>query len=367
MVKPISAPQPDPGPGVLASLNTGSLGVAIGFAVTVAVMFSPIFVTSFLVLLGRALFVAMVLLLVFVAAQRVPEARLPDWLPRWLLTVVAVVLAAPCATFVVYLVSVGGRVTDFVNSEPRVTGFVIITSTALLLGLLITLTAQLRQREAQARSLRLEFELERSRLEKQAVDARLALLQAQIEPHFLFNTLANVQALVEGQSPRAAGVLQSLIAYLRATLPRLHDEAPTLGSELALVRAYLELMQMRMPDRLSFTVQADPALQALPFPPMALLTLVENAVRHGIDPSESGGHIEVGAERSAGGHRAWVVDSGAGLSEHAPPGTGLTNLRSRLAAFFGAEAALTLSEPALRGLHAEISWPAEPAGLEAPP
>jgi LytS/YehU family sensor histidine kinase len=302
------------------------------------------------------LFVAMVLLLVFVTVQRLPESRLPGWLPRWLLTVLAVALAAPLATFTVYLFSVGGSVSELMRSEPRLNGLVIITSTALMLGLLITLTAQLRQREAQARSLALELELERSRLEKQAVDARLALLQAQIEPHFLFNTLANVQALVESNSPRAAEVLKSLIAYLRATLPRLHDEAPTLGTELALVRAYLALMQMRMPDRLGFSVTADPALHPQRFPPLALLTLVENAVRHGIDPGENGGHIEVGVAATPAGYRAWVADSGVGLSEHAPPGTGLTNLRSRLEAFFGPAAALTLSEAAPRGLRAEITW-----------
>ena len=343
---------------VRASLNAGSLGVAIGFGITAAVLVSPIFVTSFVVVLGRTLFVSMVLLLVFIGAQRVPETKLPGWLPRWLFTVIAVGLAAPLATFVVYLLSVGGSVTDFVRSEPRVTGFFVIATTALVLGLLITLTAQLREREARARTLALQFELERSRLEKQAVDARLALLQMQIEPHFLFNTLANVQALVESNSPRAADTLKSLIAYLRAAMPRLNDEAPTLGNEVALARAYLELMQMRMPDRLDFSVAVDPKLHALRFPRLALLTLVENAVRHGIDPSEEGGRIEVGADSGPAGCRVWVQDSGLGLSEHAEPGTGLSNLRARIAGFFGPGAALSLSEAAPHGLRAEIAWPA---------
>src|SRR5262249_21315654 len=138
----------------------------------------------------------------------------------------------------------------------------------------------------QARAQELKFALERSTLEKQALDARLSLLQAQIEPHFLFNTLANVQELVESGSPRAAPVLQSLISYLRAAMPRLHDGEPTLGNEEDLVRSYLELMHMRMPDRLQVAIDVDPALRAQRFPSMALLTLVENAVRHGIDPSE---------------------------------------------------------------------------------
>ncbi len=354
---PEIAPEtPTIGRRVLASLNAGSLGVAIGFGVAAALMFSPHFVTPFIVLLGRSLFLAMVLLLVFVAAQELPERWLPAWLPRWLLTVVAVGVAAPLGTLLVYLVSVGGSVTALVNSPPRVTGFFILAGTALVLGLLITFGALLREREARARSLTLELELERSRLEKQTADARLALLQAQIEPHFLFNTLANVQALVESHSPRAADVLKSLIAYLRAAMPRLHDGEPTLGNELALVGAYLELMQMRMPDRLAYCIDAAPEAQTLRFPAMALLTLVENAVRHGIDPSCDGGRIDVGARCDTGGCRLWVADTGVGLAEHALPGTGLANLRARLQVFFGAGAELRLSENSPHGLRAEIVW-----------
>jgi LytS/YehU family sensor histidine kinase len=165
-----------------------------------------------------------------------------------------------------------------------------------------------------------------------------------------------VQALVEANSPRAADVLRSLIAYLRAAMPRLHDESPTLGNELALVRAYLELMQMRMPDRLAFDIRVEPELLALRFPPMALLTLVENAVRHGIDPGEEGGRIDVSAGREAAEVRLRVADTGVGMAEHAQPGTGLTNLRARVAAFFGPAARLELIEQAPHGLCAEIAW-----------
>ena len=185
----------------------------------------------------------------------------------------------------------------------------------------------------------------------------MSLLQAQIEPRLLFNTLANVQALVENNSPRAADVLKSLIAYLRAAMPRLHDQVPTLGNEVALVRAYLELMQMRMPDRLSFVVNVDSALLAQRFPAMALLTLVENAVRHGVDPSEQGGHIEVSAAQDGLDLRLWVSDSGVGMAESALAGTGLNNLRTRIAAFFGPAAELRLSEHVPHGLRAEIFWP----------
>ena len=200
------------------------------------------------------------------------------------------------------------------------------------------------------------FVLERSTLEKEALDARLKLLHAQIEPHFLFNTLANVQALVESGSPQAAPVLKSLIAYLRAAVPKLHAEASTLGNEIALVRAYLELMRMRMPDRLSFSIDVPDELANVEFLPMSALTLVENAVRHGVDPSESGGRIDVAAKRAPGGGeiRVVVADSGAGMSESAVPGTVLANLESRLRGFFGATARRELHDARPHGLSAEI-------------
>jgi len=150
-------------------------------------------------------------------------------------------------------------------------------------------------------------------------------------------------------------VFRSLIAYLRAAMPQLHQQTATLGDEERLVRAYLELMLMRMPDRLTFAVELEPVLRALPFPPMALLTLVENAIRHGIDPGCDGGHIEVGARRESGGHvRLWVADTGVGLTEGTGTGTGLRNLRERLQVFFGPSASVTLLEQAPHGVRAEI-------------
>jgi LytS/YehU family sensor histidine kinase len=170
-----------------------------------------------------------------------------------------------------------------------------------------------------------------------------------------------VQALVELGSPRAPEVLRSLIAYLRAALPRLHENGglPTLGNELALVRAYLELMHLRMPDRLHYEMTLDAALSTLRFPAMALLTLVENAVQHGIDPAENGGRIEVGTARAPdGGVRLWVQDSGVGLSPQAGQGTGLRNLRDRLTDVFGPAAHLELVPQLPHGLRAEIHLPA---------
>ena len=341
-----------------AQLLTGGLGVTIGFAFTATLLFSGFFVTSFGELLARVTGVALLLLGVFITVQRVPGTKLPTWLPRWLLTLLAMGLMAPLATFLMYLFSVRDDMASFIDSPPRLTGFVIIAGTALVLGMLIALTAQLRQREAESHALELRFALERSVLERQALDARLSLLQAQAQPHFLFNTLANVQALVESGSPRAAEVLKSLIAYLRAAVPRLQGGPAILAEELSLVRAYLELMQMRMPDRLHFTLQVDAAVLARGVPTLALLTLVENAVRHGIDPSEQGGVIEVGAAADADNKlHLWVRDSGVGMDAHAQSGTGLSNLRARLQAMHGAVATLQFSEVTPHGVHAELRLP----------
>ena len=337
---------------------TGGLGIALGFAATAALLLSTYFMATFLELLARTIGVAVLLLIVFVGVQRLPAARLPRWLPRWVLTLLAMAVMAPAATFLMYLFSVRGDVTAFVSNPARVNGFITIASIALVLGMLIALSAQLRQREAEARALQLRFDLERSRLEHQALDARLSLLQAQVQPHFLFNTLANVQALVESGSPRAAPVLKSLIAYLRAAMPRLQGGLATLADEIGLVRAYLELMQMRMPDRLLFSLKVEDAALPRQVPALALLTLVENAVRHGVDPSVDGGSIEVGAAlTSEAALRLWVRDTGVGMDPRAGNGTGLTNLRARLMAMYGESASLQFSEIAPHGVLAEVTLP----------
>ena len=336
-----------------ASFKPWRLAISLVIATLVAVALNPIFVTSFVSVWARTVFVSLVLLLAFELAGHWPLR----WVPRWVAQLLAVALAAPVSTLLAYLWIVEGDVRRFVEHRGFISGFVSISSASLVVGLLLALGALYRQRDVQARSQELSFALERSQLEKQALDARLRLLHAQIEPHFLFNTLANVQQLVESGSPRAAPVLQSLIAYLRAAVPTLSNENATLGNEMALVKAYLELMRMRMPDRLEFSVSVPPELAGRRFPPMALLTLVENAVRHGVDPSEAGGRIDVVAREQAGQIEVEVADTGVGMSETTAPGTGLGNLRERLRAFFGDAAQLQMLQVQPHGLKAVIVLP----------
>ena len=235
-------------------------------------------------------------MLVFGLFEQWPK-RLPRWLGRWALQVVAVAIAMPISTVVIYLASTEDGAPPFWEVQDRMEGFGFLCGMSIFLAPWVALGALVRQKEAVAREQALAFDLERSEYERQALDARLHLLQAQVAPHFLFNTLANVQALVDAGSPQASAVLRSLVAYLRAAVPRINERVTTLGQELQLVQAYLELMHMRMPDRLKFAVNAEPSTLSLRCPPMTILTLVENAVRHGIDPSEEGGQIEIRVER----------------------------------------------------------------------
>jgi sensor histidine kinase YesM len=152
-------------------------------------------------------------------------------------------------------------------------------------------------------------------------------------------------------------VLGSLIAYLRGALPRL-DGGATVAQELDLVRAYLEVMELRMPDRLNFRLEAEAAAAPLACPPMALLTLVENAVRHGLDPSEEGGRIWVRVMVRDGFCRTVVEDTGVGLEAQGGTGTGLARLRERLALGFGPAASLALRPREGGGVLAELVFPA---------
>jgi hypothetical protein len=285
--------------------------------------------------------------------------RLPRWLERWALQVVAVGVFMPVTTFAIYVLSTPRHAPPFWQVRDRVDGFVHLTFLALLVAPWTALAAIVRQKEAFARHQKLAFALERSELERQALDARLHLLQAQVAPHFLFNTLANVQALVDAGSPYASPVLRSLVQYLRAAVPLLHEPAATMERELQLVEPYLELMQMRMPDRLQYAVTVDSTVLQVRCPPTTVLTLVENAVRHGIDPSEDGGRIDIDIARVGERCVVRVTDTGVGLDHTARGlGTGLTALRERLHLIFGDAAHLRLTSNDPRGVAVEIDMPA---------
>ena len=202
-------------------------------------------------------------------------------------------------------------------------------------------------------------EQSRAQLGLNEAEQQLALLQAQIEPHFLFNVLGNVRRLYRTEPQAGAKTIASLMRYLREALPQLRSQRARLGDELELVRAYLDLFQVRMGARLSFAIEADPALYAVEFPPMLLVTLVENAIKHGIEPSGRGGHVLVRAQRTGKSLEVAVIDDGAGFAAAASGGSGvgLVNLRRQLAARYGSHAQFTLESRTPKGACATIVIP----------
>ncbi len=231
---------------------------------------------------------------------------------------------------------------------------------ASMYGFLVSVFFHTRLRESVTAAALHRAESERERLGRQAAQAQLKLMQAQIEPHFLFNTLSNVQFLVETDPPRAASMLENLIQYLRAAIPQLREASTTLGQEAKLAQAYLSIIQMRMGARLQFEVDIPAALAGVSFPPMVLLSLVENAVKHGIEPAAAGGRIAVGAQAHEGLLRLVVRDTGKGLGEALGQGLGLANIRERLAALYGEGAKLTLAQGAAGGAEATVEIPYDP-------
>ncbi len=309
----------------------------------------------------RFMGVGLIAMMVFSLFEQWPK-RLPPWLPRWLLQVVAVAACVPFVTSIMWIWSTQPGAPPFWEVKERMEGYGTLTGFGVFMSPWVALGALVRQKEALAREQALALDLARSEADRLALDARLNLLQAQVAPHFLFNTLANIQALVEAGSPKAPDVLRSLVAYLRAAVPRLQDPVTTVGQEVELVRAYLELMRMRLPDRLTFELNIEDTARNLRCPPMTLLTLVENAVRHGIDPAEEGGSIVVDVRVTEG--RCWirVADSGAGLQASGRGlGTGLAALRERLALVFGDAASLRIRAREPRGVVSELEFPAREA------
>lgn len=183
-------------------------------------------------------------------------------------------------------------------------------------------------------------------IERQIAEARLKLLQAQIEPHFLFNTLANLDALIGTDPPRARLMLGHLNDYLRATLASARNARNTLGDEFALLAGYLEVIGVRMGPRLSYELDLPESLKRCEVPPMLLQPLVENAVRHGLEPKIEGGRIEVRASEDQTMLEIQVSDTGTGFGGRSTSGTGvgLPHVRERLAAAYGPGASCDIGE-----------------------
>jgi len=209
--------------------------------------------------------------------------------------------------------------------------------------------------------------LEALSLQKSTADLRLAVLQAQVEPHFLFNTLASVRSLIHSDPARAAQTIDALADHLRATLPRLRADTgavlSTLGAQFAICESYLKLMQVRLGERLHVEIRLPMELREVPFPPLMLISLVENAIKHGVEPKAGASHVMLAAavHDTPGGARleVEVADDGAGLHLGMGEGTGLANIRAQLLTRFDSAASLDLLARESGGMAARLMLPME--------
>ena len=201
-------------------------------------------------------------------------------------------------------------------------------------------------------------------LKRQVVEARMAAMQAQVEPHFLFNTLASIDHLIETDPPRASQMQRNLIALLRASMPTMREANASgavrdLGRELAVIRPYLEILKVRMEERLQTEIDVPEGLLSAEFPPMMIQGLVENAIKHGLEPKAEGGRLTVKAEIVHGKLAVTVADTGLGFGRAATAGTGvgLANIRERLQLLHGSKASVTVTENHPSGTVVTITVP----------
>jgi sensor histidine kinase YesM len=273
-------------------------------------------------------------------------------------------LAVAVGSLLALLLIVTVKQYDLVYITTKWRSFVGNFFSAFFVGLFVSLFFFVRERDARAQAALHRSEAERNLLARQAVEAELKLMQAQVEPHFLYNTLASVQYLTETDPPQASKLIGHLIDYLRAVLPDLRAESSTLRREFALARAYLEILAMRMGSRLAWRAVLPDGLAELAFPPNMLISLVENAIKHGLEPSAAGGTVAIEARRDGDRLLVSVEDTGRGIVAGIGPatsgeGVGLANVRERLAALFGPRGRFLLEAVEPHGTRAIIEVPCE--------
>jgi signal transduction histidine kinase len=297
---------------------------------------------------GDLLIMAAPMLIIVIATSNLGPQRGPK---RIAALAAAVIMSAGVGVMLrigFVLWRVGGNAPDML--------FYVWARYALLGGMLAVVGEFYRHEVASIAALQ-RAEIDRTALEREMAEARLQVLQAQIEPHFLFNTLANVRRLYD--THRAAGetMLDNLMRYLEVALPRMRDSDSTLGRDAELVESFLRVQQIRMGQRLAFSIDIPEQLRAHTVPPMMLLTLAENAIKHGLNPSLDGGMIRIAARAEGDWLILSVGDTGVGFAPGSGVGTGLANIRARLAAQFGDGANLALENNDLGGVTATITLP----------
>ncbi len=232
-----------------------------------------------------------------------------------------------------------------------------------IIGSIIIKVTYKGQLKAQAEAAQATEVAESEQLRRQVVEARMAAMQAQVEPHFLFNTLASIDHLIETDPPRASLMQKNLIALLRASMPTMreanHGGPRDLGREMAVIRPYLEILKVRMEERLATRIDVPDGLLSAEFPSMMIQSLVENAIKHGLEPKPEGGELSIKAEIVHGKLSVTVADTGLGFGRAATAGTGvgLANIRERLALLYAGKASLSVAENRPSGTVVTIAVP----------
>jgi sensor histidine kinase YesM len=332
-----------------------SLGYTVLFCLAIALLLWVMdFINPLLPLITVSLSIGLSINLTFIMAQDRLSQFLSPYLAAVPLTAVGLSIGLAIAGLLV-----AGKPTLFFSDDYATlligVFFAIVGSSIFMIrSQLLAAQAQLAEAEAQHQAQ-----------EKLLLETELKLLQAQIEPHFLFNTLSNVVGLIHKDPQAAEETLLNLTTLLRSSLQRTRDTTTTLAQELTMVEAYLKIQSIRMQDRLRYDfipagiVEAGSELhdqmQAHALPPLLLQPLVENAVKHGIDPSETGGNVSITVTTANNRLDITIADTGVGMSTTAKAGTGLDNVRQRLHALYGERASLTVTENKPTGVVVHLS------------
>jgi len=275
---------------------------------------------------------------------------------------IAVVVATAIGVFVVYSLSTGGIFDEgWPGSTVKMTQFASEIVRYSFLGAVITCAWLYLRAEAEHAAAAAQVSIDAERMDRETAEARLQMLEAQIEPHFLFNTLAHVKRLYDTDRDAGVHMMRNLKEYLSIALPQMREGAATLGREIDHVVAYLGIQQIRMGRRLAYGIDVPGDLRDAHLPSLMVLTLVENAVKHGLSPLQEGGRIDVRANAIDGRLRVDVVDTGRGFAKSEGGGTGLANIRARLASSYGPAARFSLALNQPSGVIATIELPLEPA------
>lgn len=249
----------------------------------------------------------------------------------------------------------GVSLLDLFANHPKIV--VVSFAAALVFGSIVSYYFYARGALLQSRAALQEENLKRLEQTQRLAHAELKVLQAQIEPHFLFNTLSNVASLIETDPRGARRMLEHFTDYLRAGLQRTRAHDTTLTDELAVIAAYLEIQSIRMGARLRYRIDVPDALRALPFPPLLIQPLVENAVKHGLEPKIDGGDVTVNARREGDALIIEVSDTGLGLRDAQQANVGLTNVRERLRGLFGERARMVIRNQTSGGVNVTLTLP----------